>query len=261
LTERKPFEFDAERYRSCSKHQKEWGGKVIGELGLTGDERILDIGCGDGVLTSKIAELVPRGSVLGIDSSKNMIDAANRLQKDNLHFMVLDANDIDFDDEFDVIFSNAALHWVSDHGRLHANCHRALRAGGQVRFTFAGDGNCTNFFAVMRKLMNDDHYQNLFDDFQWPWYMPSVASYEDLVRDTGYSSFEVWGEIADRHFTKDEMIGWIEQPSIVPFLQHIPPSEHKKFSDCAVQIMLERTIEPEGTYFETFRRIHMSGTK
>lgn len=60
------FEFDGEKYKKASKHQKEWGNSLISELSLNGNEQILDLGCGDGSLTEQLAQLVPNGSVLGI---------------------------------------------------------------------------------------------------------------------------------------------------------------------------------------------------
>ena len=257
MTEERPFEFDAERYHNCSKHQKEWGTKLIEGLDLRGDERVLDIGCGDGVLTSKMAEMVPQGSVLGIDSSRNMIERAGMISGANLRFAVMDANEMRFEREFDVIFSNAALHWVLDHRRLHDRCLEALRPGGRVRFNFAGEGNCSNFFAVARQVMQEERFHGLFLEFRWPWYMPSIDSYHDLVNQIGYSSFKVWGEVADRHFSEEELVGWIDQPSIVPFLQHIPEDKRAGFRDRVVETMLRRTREPDGSYFETFRRVNL----
>ena len=69
-----PYEFDAKRYERSSSHQQDWGQRLIGELHLTGSERILDLGCGDGRLTAQLAERVSQGHVLGIDVSRNMID-------------------------------------------------------------------------------------------------------------------------------------------------------------------------------------------
>ncbi len=60
------FEFDGEQYKAASRHQKEWGDRLIAELPLTGGERVLDLGCGDGVLTERLARRVPRGRVIGI---------------------------------------------------------------------------------------------------------------------------------------------------------------------------------------------------
>ena len=115
MNETKPFEFDAGKYRQSASHQTEWGAKLIAELDLRGDERILDLGCGDGVVTAQLAELVPSGEVVGIDSSQNMIAAAQALASNRLSFRRLDINDLDYEAEFDLIFSNAALHWVKDH--------------------------------------------------------------------------------------------------------------------------------------------------
>jgi ubiquinone/menaquinone biosynthesis C-methylase UbiE len=93
-----PFDFDGEKYKDASTHQKTWGQKLISELGLRGNERILDLGCGDGTLTAQLAEYVPDGFVLGIDASESMIETA---QKDhagaNLRFELQDINRIDFE--------------------------------------------------------------------------------------------------------------------------------------------------------------------
>ena len=92
-----PFEFDGEKYKNASAHQKEWGEKIIAEFSFNGDEHILDLGSGDGILTAFLADLVPRGHVLGIDSSQGMIDTAKKLEKKNLQFELRDIKDIHFD--------------------------------------------------------------------------------------------------------------------------------------------------------------------
>ena len=67
------YEFDGEKYKKASRHQKEWGNKLISSLQLKGNEAILDLGCGDGILTEQLSLLVPNGYVLGIDASVGMI--------------------------------------------------------------------------------------------------------------------------------------------------------------------------------------------
>ena len=62
-------EFDGKKYTAASTHQKEWGAKLIHELSISGTEKILDLGCGDGALTAQLAALTPQGAVLGIDAS------------------------------------------------------------------------------------------------------------------------------------------------------------------------------------------------
>ena len=149
-SERVPVEFDGQRYRQTSAHQKEWGSRLISELELRGDESILDVGCGDGIITAQLADRVPRGRVLGIDSSTGMINVAQSNERPNLAFALLDVNAASFAEEFDIVFSNAALHWIKDHAKLLRILHRSLKDKGVLRVNFAADGNCQTWFRVAR---------------------------------------------------------------------------------------------------------------
>ncbi len=256
------YDFNGRDYRKASDHQKEWGQRIIAELGLNGQDRILDLGCGDGTLTSNLADLVPQGSVLGIDASEGMLTAARQHVKPNLSFRLQDINEIAYSCEFDIVFSNATLHWVKDHRRLLRNVMHALARGGIVRFNFAGDGNCSNFFAVVREVMADDRFSPHFADMEWPWYMPALAEYEALVQEFPFTDVQVWEENADRFFPDAEtMTRWIDQPSLVPFLPHLPSESQGEFRDLVVDRMIRLTEQPDGRCFETFRRINLLARK
>lgn len=256
------IDFDGKKYKEASAHQKDWGTKVITDLSLKGCEKVLDLGCGDGVLTSKIAALLPQGFVLGIDASQSMIDTAQEQRVSNLQFQHSDINKIEFENEFDVVFSNAALHWVKDHNRLMQNVHKALRPEGILRFNFAGDGNCVNFFRVIKEVMGLPEYRDDFKGFVWPWYMPTSKDYEILVRDSRFREFKVWEENADRYFmTASQMVNWIDQPSIVPFLNYIKDTRRQEFRNIVVEKMLIDTNQNDGTYFEAFRRVNVFAKK
>jgi trans-aconitate 2-methyltransferase len=255
-------EFDGKKYERASAHQKEWGTKLIAELGLIGSEHVLDLGCGDGALTGQIAELLPDGDILGIDASQDMIDAALPKERSNLHFRRLDINDLDFEDQFDVVFSNATLHWITDHRRLLRNVRRAFRAGGRLRFQFAGEGNCASFFAVVHEAMTQEEFHPFFAEFEWPWYMPPVSEYERIAQSSGLRDIRVWGENADRFFPDVEaMVRWIDQPSLVPFLARIADPMKGSFRNFVVSSMIDRTKQEDGRCFETFRRINVSAVK
>lgn len=256
------YEFDGEKYRQASRHQKDWGNQLIGDLTLNGDESILDLGCGDGALTAQLAAAVPNGRVLGIDASIGMLEAAKRHEEPNLEFRCLDINRMDFNNEFDVIFSNAALHWVKDHAALLANSYAALRPDGILRWNFAGAGNCPNFIEVAKRLISSGPYRAYFEDFTWPWFMPSIDEYRDLVANTAFTNTKIELVNADRFFSDaDELTRWIDQPTIVPFLQPLPSEKKQEFRDEVVAQMVPRTTLADGRCLEPFRRLSFRATK
>lgn len=257
------YEFDGKKYKEASTHQKEWGAKLIRELHIFGTERILDLGCGDGVLTSLLAVLVtPHGSVVGIDASEGMIETARSFQTENLSFEVRDINDLNFENEFDIIFSNAALHWIRNHETLLEKVFCALKSGGILRFNFAGDGNCANFFNVVKEAVKQPPFAFYFSDFEWPWYMPTIEEYELLVRSIPFTESRVWSENADRFFADTEtMTKWIDQPSLVPFIKLLPDEHKEDYRQFVIGRMIQKTCQEDGRCFETFRRINVLAKK
>ena len=252
------FEFDAKKYNQASTHQKEWGEKLISELDLAGDERILDLGCGDGAITEQLAAIVPRGKVVGIDGSQNMIEAARKRQGPNLSFVKMDINSLDYRDEFDLVFSNATLHWIKDHTRLLANIHTCLRKNGTVRLNFAADGNCSHLITILRTATEMPQYSGYFVGFDWPWYLPTVTEYEALLKQSPFRDAKVWGETADRYFAdSDAMVRWIDQPALVPFIKFVDEADRQHFRDFVVGEMIKETLQADGTCFGTFRRVNV----
>jgi trans-aconitate methyltransferase len=261
-SQRGPVEFDGQRYRQTSAHQKEWGSRLISELALSGDESILDIGCGDGILTAQLADRVPRGRVTGIDASVGMIEAARTNERPNLSFVQIDICCADFAKQFDVVFSNATLHWIKDHTKLLRLLHRSLKNGGTLRVNFAADGNCETLFRVAHGLIVSEEFREAFTGFEWPWFMPAIDEYQRLLADSPFTDFKVWGENADRYFpTVEAMLGWVDHPSIVPFKRHLKRDVADRFHQLAAARMVELTKQPNGTCFETFRRINVSARK
>lgn len=256
------FEFNGNKYREASTHQKEWGTKILEDLSFRGNEKVLDLGCGDGTLTQMISQFVPNGFVLGVDASKGMIESARELSRGNLIFLLMDINEIDFNSEFDIVFSNAALHWVKNHENLLKNVYKALKPHGMLRFNFAGDGNCANFYDVVKQVVAFPKFKKRFNVFEWPWYMPKINEYKAMVKKFGFAKAEVWGENVDRYFSSsEEMTKWIDQPSIVPFLKYLNGDEKKDFRDTVVKMIINITKQDDGKCFETFRRINVYAKK
>ena len=255
-------DFHGEAYEKASAHQKSWGLSLIRELKLRGNERILDLGCGDGILTAQLAMRVPGGRVLGIDASQGMLDRARRHEGGNLRFERQDINTLEYEDAFDLIFSNAALHWIADHRNMLERVYRALRNGGALRFNFAAEGNCPHLLAVVRSTMAIPAFQQQFEHFEWPWYMPSREEYEELLHASEFQECKVWLENADRSFPDlNAMIRWIDQPSLVPFRAHLREPYRRPFRNTVIDRMIRETRQQDGRYFETFKRINVFARK
>jgi len=127
-------EWNASDYSRQSSLQQAMAEEQLSRLTLEGGERILDVGCGDGKITAEIAAQVPRGSVLGVDPSRDMIAFASSHfgppALTNVRFEVADVRRLPFQKEFDLVVSFNALHWVPEQGQALASIHAALRPGG-----------------------------------------------------------------------------------------------------------------------------------
>jgi trans-aconitate methyltransferase len=160
--------WDAEDYGRSSSAQQAWARELIAKLRLQGSEAVLDIGCGDGKVTAEIAALVPNGRVVGIDNSPEMVRSAARNfggeSAHNLLFLLRDAGELDFAEEFDVVFSNATLHWVIDHEPVLRGICRALRPGGRILLQMGGRDNAAEILALMDGLPADPKWQSYFPE-------------------------------------------------------------------------------------------------
>ena len=142
-------------------------------------ERILDLGCGTGQLSSEIA--ASGAEVVGVDRSQEMItEARNKFPA--LHFEVCDARSLTYENEFDAVFSNAALHWIPEAEPVVAGIARALKAGGRFVAEFGGKGNVRHVVAVLEQALTE---VGISPDGANPWYYPSIAEYSSLLEKHG----------------------------------------------------------------------------
>ena len=254
--------WDGRDYERHSPHQRAWGSSLIAELSLHGDERILDLGCGDGSVTRQLADRVLRGSVLGIDAAPEMLEAARDKCGPNMTVQCLDINDLDFEAKFDVVFSNASLHWVHDHAAVLHSVHRALRRRGVLLAQFGCDGNCPNLIECVKRQMATPPFPKAFAGFRWPWFFPAILAYEELLRASPFAEWRAWIENRDQRFpSADAIVGWIDNPCLIPFVQALPADLRKPFRDAVVEAMLARTRQPDETHLEPFRRINVWARK
>ena len=183
-----PPRWDATDYANHSQGQFNWAMSVIQRLGLEGGERVLDVGCGDGKVTAEIAARVPGGSVLGIDKSVEMIALAvsNTADRSNLSFRAVDAQTLDLDEDFDLVFSNAALHWVADLEAVFSGLARALGPGGRVFLSMGGRGTAALVFEALGRLRQIEPWADWLVSSDPPYRFRGPDEVEPILRRTGF---------------------------------------------------------------------------
>jgi len=236
--------WDAAEYEKHSSSQQQWAHDVIRTLKLAGDERILDIGCGDGKVTAELAALVPRGHVLGIDSSENMIAFAHRrfppVQYPNLQFRLGDATRLAYRCEFDLVVSFASLHWVRDHLAVLSGIKRSLEPGGRAVLQFGGKDNAAMISDVASVLTTDNRWKGYFKSFTYPWFFYSVEEYSGFVERTGLSAKRVQLVPKDMvHDGSDALTGWL-RTVFLPYTESLPEALREDFVEGIANAYVER---------------------
>jgi SAM-dependent methyltransferase len=171
--------WDPERYARNARFVSDLAAAVVELLNPRPGERILDLGCGDGILTAKLAAI--GCSVVGIDGSRAQIEAAQRLKLDA---RVMDGEGLSFDSEFDAVFSNAALHWMRNPRAVISGVCRALRPNGRFVAEFGGHGCVAK---IKKALVDALNRRGLDGEAAVPWYFPTVEEYSALLKKAGFS--------------------------------------------------------------------------
>ena len=167
-----PKEWDAATYHRVADPQFNWGVRVLERLPLAGDETVIDAGCGSGRLTELLLERLPRGRVIALDRSSNMLEAVRgRLlprHAGRLELMEADLGALSLEGVADAVFSTATFHWVLDHRALFGGLRRALRPGGRLVAQCGGAGNLDRFLARTEALCAEEPYRRWFQDWTRP---------------------------------------------------------------------------------------------
>jgi trans-aconitate 2-methyltransferase len=165
------------------KHAFVWqyGAGVVQLLDPKRGERILDVGCGTGHLTKQIADA--GADVFGVDASAEMIGEARR-NFPALKFEVADATAMVFDQPFDAVFSNAALHWVKPPEAAVQRIHDAMRPGGRFVAEFGGKGNVQQTLSSAARAAREMGLD--IDRAMFMNYFPSISEYAGLLESYGF---------------------------------------------------------------------------
>lgn len=237
------YQWNADNYRQNSAAQQQWAQELIAKLNLTGTEAVLDVGCGDGKVTAKIACHLPQGQVIGIDNSDAMIALATgeypASSFPNLRFQHMDARELRFDGQFDVVFSNAVLHWIHDHNSALSGMFQSLKPGGKVLLQMGAKQGIRAFMDALDHVLVLPEWKDYFAGFPCPYGFNSVEEYQALLPAVGFEIQRL--ELIEKHAVHQNIEafkGWI-RTTWLPYTERV--SEHKRadFIDAIVDQYLE----------------------
>ncbi|HVQ12056.1 MAG TPA: methyltransferase domain-containing protein [Vicinamibacterales bacterium] len=183
-------EWNAHSYHQVSTPQFDWGTAVLERLPLAGDEVVFDIGCGTGRLTEKLLERLPRGRVVAIDLSFNMLETASSFLRPKfghrVQLVMADASLLPAVGTADAIFSTATFHWVLDHPRLFRGLHASLKPGGRIVAQCGGGPNIARLHDRAATLMREPRFAPYFTSWQEPWEFADAETTARRLEEAGF---------------------------------------------------------------------------
>jgi trans-aconitate methyltransferase len=241
-----PQTWKAEKYAEHAHFVPALGQPVLELLRAQPGERILDLGCGDGVLTEKIT--AAGAVVVGVDASADMISAA---RKRGIDARVGDGAALRFSREFDAVFSNAALHWMKENpDAVIAAVARALKPGGRFAGEMGGHG-CVA--AITVALIAALERRGIEASSETPWYFPTVADYRRRLERAGFDVEYI--ELIPRPTPlPTDMAGWLDTFA-APFLRRLPEAERIAARDEAIAMLRPVLCDETGRWTADYMRL------
>jgi len=262
----KSYKWNAKDYEKNSKVQQKWAMELIEKLQLKKTEDVLDLGCGNGKITAEIAELVDEGSVVGVDNSKSMINLAMEKypqnKYSNLSFKLMDARSLAFEEHFDIVFSNAALHWIKNHKPVIEGIFKSLKHSGRILLQMGGQGNAAGILSLIEEVQIDLEWQPYFCNFNFPYGFFGIEEYKQLLLEGGFNIQRV--ELIPKDMEHDGNLGlegWI-RTTWLPYINQVPEDKRTKFIELITTKYIERhPIDSNGKVHVAMVRLEVEAEK
>lgn len=218
--------WDAHTYDRSSEPQQAWAGEVLARLeGIAEDATVLDVGCGTGRVTEALVALVPRGRVLAIDASAEMVALARARLAGRVEVWCQDALDLELEEPVDAVFSTAALHWVPNHDRLYGRLAGALRPGGRLEVQCGGEGN----IAGVREVIDAVADALAPELVGWsPWEFAGPPEAERRLHEAGFTDVRCWLE--ERPTYPGDVGAFVRTSILAAHLERLPLERREPFA-------------------------------
>ncbi|HEY5054340.1 MAG TPA: methyltransferase domain-containing protein [Solirubrobacterales bacterium] len=185
-------DWDASSYHRVSVPHEEWAKSVLDRLPLSGEETVLDAGCGSGRVTGLLIERLPRGRVIAIDGSASMVEKVRETLRPRDLALVADLTAVELEEPVDAVFSSAVFHWVGDHELLFSRMRAALKPGGRIAAQCGGAGNIARMRQTSEEVASREPFAPHFVGFDTPWNYAGAEETEARLRSTGFADVRCW---------------------------------------------------------------------
>ena len=226
-------EWDAGAYEQLSAPQTRWGVEVLERLGARGDEAAIDAGCGTGRVTELLLAKLPEGSVLAVDGSRAMVEAARRRFAGEPRVRVerQDLLSLEVDEPVDLIFSTATFHWIADHDRLFENLALALKPHGRLVAQCGGEGNIARAMRATKETIEEERFSDYFEGWQDDKYYADPQTTARRLEAAGFEEIETWlhDEVA-AFDSVDELARFLGAVVLGGHLERLPEEERGPFA-------------------------------
>ncbi len=218
--------------------------------------RAVDLGCGAGELTRELHRTIEAAETVGIDSSDAMLERARPLAGGGLRFEKGDIGSWEANSGYDLVFSNAALHWVPDHPGLLARLTHALRPGGQLAFQVP-DNFDHPAHTTAEDVAGEEPFRSALGDWggKRPRHVLAPEEYATLLHRLGYAKQLVRLQIyGDRLPSREDVVTWVEGSLLSEYRRRLSNSLYTRFLE-SYRGRLFATTPDERPYFLTYRRV------
>ena len=226
-------EWDAGEYEKLSVPQTRWGVEVLGRVDVRGDEAAIDAGCGTGRVTELLLAKLPEGSVLAIDGSRAMVEAARRrfAGEPRVRVRRQELLSLDVEERVDPIFSTATFHLIWNHDRLFENLARALKPGGSLVAQCGGEGNISRATKATRETMEEERFLDYFVGWEDDKYYADARTTARRLQVAGFGEVETWlhDEVA-AFDSVDELVRFLGTVVLGGHLEKLPEEERVPFA-------------------------------
>jgi trans-aconitate methyltransferase len=237
------------QYGKNARFVSDLGMPIVELLSPQPGERILDLGCGDGALTIKLVEL--GCTVVGVDSSAEMVNAAKSL---GLDARVVDGQSLQFTNEFDAVFSNAALHWMKNPEGVISGVWHALKPGGRFVGEFGGYGNVAAIVTALESLLSARGMV-----VASPWFFPRPKEYSALLEASGFEVKTV-DLIPRPTLLPGDVGGWLETFA-QPYISALPAIDRQRFISEVVEALRNVLCDANDDWRADYVRLRFFATK